>query len=74
VIDLKEADLPVKMTAYSTLFQKRSRQFLERMFAGIKTRVHMFDKVEIVQLTHPGKSYEAHDEMVLHIEKLLQQL
>src|SRR6202000_3485304 len=37
-------------------------------------RLHQFDKVEVVQLVHPEKSYEVLDEMVLHVEKLLQSL
>ena len=37
-------------------------------------RLHQFDKVEIVQIVHPGKSYAALEEMVLHVEKLLQTL
>jgi seryl-tRNA synthetase len=69
---LKEGDLPVKMTAYSPCFRREAGSFGKDV-RGLN-RVHQFDKVEIVQLTHPGKSYEAHDEMVLHIEKLLQQL
>ena len=39
-----------------------------------RNRVHQFEKVELVQLTHPEKSYEALDEMVSHVEKLLQSL
>jgi seryl-tRNA synthetase len=69
---LKEGDLPVKMTAYSPCFRREAGSFGKDV-RGLN-RVHQFDKVEIVQLTHPGKSYEAHDEMVAHIEKLLQQL
>ncbi|MCH5690230.1 hypothetical protein LWM68_41990 [Niabella sp. W65] len=34
-------------------------------------RVHQFEKVEIVQLVHPAKSYDALEEMVTHVEKLL---
>ena len=37
-------------------------------------RVHQFDKVEIVQLVHPENSYEVLDEMVAHVEKLVQSL
>jgi seryl-tRNA synthetase len=36
--------------------------------------VHQFDKVEIVQIVHPEKSYQTLDEMVAHVEKLLQSL
>jgi seryl-tRNA synthetase len=37
-------------------------------------RLHQFDKVEIVQFAHPSKSYEVLDEMVAHVEKLVQSL
>jgi seryl-tRNA synthetase len=37
-------------------------------------RLHQFDKVEIVQIVHPAKSYDAHSEMVNHVEKLIQSL
>jgi len=37
-------------------------------------RLHQFDKVEIVQLVKPEVSYDAHDEMIVHVEKLLQSL
>ncbi len=69
---LKEADLPLKMTAYSPCFRREAGSFGKDV-RGLN-RVHQFDKVEIVQLTHPAKSYEAHEEMVTHIEKLLQTL
>jgi len=69
---LKEAALPVKMTAYSPCFRREAGSFGKDV-RGLN-RVHQFDKVEIVQLTHPAKSYEAHEEMVVHIEKLLQTL
>ena len=37
-------------------------------------RVHQFDKIEIVQLVHPGNSYQTLDEMVLHVETLVKNL
>ena len=60
------------MTAYSPCFRREAGSFGKDV-RGLN-RVHQFDKVEIVQLTHPAKSYEAHEEMVTHIEKLLQTL
>jgi len=69
---LKEADLPVKMTAYTPCFRREAGSFGADV-RGLN-RVHQFDKVEIVQLVHPDKSYEVLEEMVSHIEKLLQQL
>jgi seryl-tRNA synthetase len=69
---LKETDLPIKMTAYSPCFRREAGSFGKDV-RGLN-RVHQFDKVEIVQLTHPGKSYDVLEEMVNHIEKLLQTL
>jgi seryl-tRNA synthetase len=69
---LKETSLPVKLTAYSPCFRREAGSFGKDV-RGLN-RVHQFDKVEIVQLTHPAKSYEAHEEMVTHIERLLQTL
>ncbi len=69
---VKEADLPIKMTAYSPCFRREAGSFGKDV-RGLN-RVHQFEKVEIVQLVHPEKSYAAHEEMVNHIEKLLQTL
>jgi seryl-tRNA synthetase len=66
---VKETDLPIMMTAYSPCFRREAGSFGKDV-RGLN-RVHQFDKVEIVQLVHPDKSYEAHQEMVDHIEKLL---
>ncbi len=69
---LKEADLPVKMTAYTPCFRREAGSYGKDV-RGLN-RLHQFDKVEVVQLVHPDKSYEVLEEMVLHIEKLLQSL
>jgi len=69
---VKETDLPIKMTAYSPCFRREAGSFGKDV-RGLN-RVHQFEKVEIVQLVHPAKSYEAHEEMVSHVEKLLQSL
>lgn len=69
---LKDAQLPIKMTAYSPCFRREAGSFGKDV-RGLN-RVHQFDKVEIVQLVHPQQSYAAHEEMVSHIEKLLQSL
>ena len=66
---LKNEDLPVKMTAFSPCFRREAGSFGKDV-RGLN-RVHQFEKVEIVQLVHPDKSYEAHQEMVDHVEKLL---
>lgn len=67
---LKESDLPVKMTAYTPCFRREAGSFGADV-RGLN-RVHQFDKVEIIQLAHPDKSYEVLEEMVNHIERLLQ--
>jgi seryl-tRNA synthetase len=69
---IKEADLPVKMTAYTPCFRREAGSYGKDV-RGLN-RLHQFDKVEIVQLVHPDKSYEVLDEMVNHVEKLLQTL
>jgi seryl-tRNA synthetase len=69
---VKESDLPIKMTAYSPCFRREAGSFGKDV-RGLN-RVHQFEKVEIVQLVHPDKSYEALEEMVNHVEKLLQLL
>ena len=69
---VKEEDLPIKMTAYSPCFRREAGSFGKDV-RGLN-RVHQFDKVEIVQLVHPEKSYEILEEMVSHVEKLLNTL
>ncbi len=69
---VKENDLPIKMTAYSPCFRREAGSFGKDV-RGLN-RVHQFDKVEIVQLVHPEKSYEVLEEMAGHVEKLLNTL
>ena len=69
---LKEETFPIKMTAYSPCFRREAGSFGKDV-RGLN-RVHQFDKVEIVQLVHPGKSYDVLEEMVNHVEKLLNTL
>ncbi|MEO6540648.1 MAG: serine--tRNA ligase [Ferruginibacter sp.] len=69
---LKESDLPVMMTGYTPCFRREAGSFGADV-RGLN-RVHQFDKVEIVQIVHPDKSYEVLEDMVIHIEKLLQSL
>lgn len=69
---LKENDLPVKMTAFSPCFRREAGSFGKDV-RGLN-RVHQFDKVEIVQIVHPEKSYDVLEEMVSHVEKLLNTL
>lgn len=70
---LKENRTPGKNDCIFSLFPQGSRQFYRADVRGLN-RVHQFDKVEIVQLTRPDKSEEAHDAMVAHVEQLLQTL
>ncbi|MEO8111602.1 MAG: serine--tRNA ligase [Ginsengibacter sp.] len=69
---VKENDLPIKMTAYTPCFRREAGSYGKDV-RGLN-RVHQFDKVEVVQIAHPDKSYEVIEEMALHIEKLLQKL
>ncbi len=69
---LKEADLPVRMTAYSPCFRREAGSFGKDV-RGLN-RVHQFEKVELVQITHPDNSYETLEEMVAHVEKLVNSL
>ncbi|MEP6583093.1 MAG: serine--tRNA ligase, partial [Ginsengibacter sp.] len=69
---VKETELPLKMTAYTPCFRREAGSYGKDV-RGLN-RLHQFDKVEIVQIVHPDKSYEVIEEMALHIEKLLQNL
>ncbi len=69
---VKETDLPLKMTAYSPCFRREAGSFGADV-RGLN-RLHQFEKVEIVQIVHADKSYEAHEEMVAHVEKLMNSL
>jgi seryl-tRNA synthetase len=69
---VKESDLPIKMTAHSPCFRREAGSFGKDV-RGLN-RVHQFDKVELVQLVHPDKSYQVLDDMVNHVEKLVQSL
>jgi seryl-tRNA synthetase len=69
---ISEKELPVKMTAYTPCFRREAGSYGKDV-RGLN-RVHQFDKVEIVQFSLPEKSYEAHDEMIKHVEGLLQAL
>ncbi|MDN3920106.1 serine--tRNA ligase [Roseateles violae] len=69
---LDEAALPIKLTAHSPCFRSEAGS------AGRDTRglirQHQFDKVEMVQIVHPEKSYAALEEMTGHAEAILQKL
>ena len=65
-------ELPVKMTAYTPCFRREAGSYGKDV-RGLN-RLHQFDKVEIVQVSHPDKSYEALDKMVEHVESIVASL
>jgi seryl-tRNA synthetase len=69
---LKEDQLPIKMTGYTPCFRREAGSWGAHV-RGLN-RLHQFDKVEIVQLVHPDKSYQILEEMVDHVKQLLQKL
>ena len=69
---VKLSDLPLKMTAYTPCFRREAGSYGKDV-RGLN-RLHQFDKVEIVQLVQPDTSYNTLEEMVLHVEGLLQTL
>ena len=69
---IQESELPIKVTAHTPCFRSEAGSY-GRDTRGM-IRQHQFDKVEMVQIVHPEKSYEALDEMVKHAETILQKL
>ncbi len=69
---IPEAELPVRMTAYTPCFRREAGSYGKDV-RGLN-RVHQFDKVELVQLVHPSVSYDALEGMVAHVERLIQSL
>lgn len=69
---LEQSELPVKMTAYTPCFRREAGSYGKDV-RGLN-RLHQFDKVEIVQVSHPDKSYEALDTMVAHVESIVASL
>lgn len=69
---LNASQLPIKLTAYTPCFRREAGSY-GRDVRGLN-RLHQFDKVEIVQIQHPDNSYKALDEMVAHVEGLLNKL
>jgi seryl-tRNA synthetase len=70
IVDAK--DLPIKTTAYSACFRREAGSYGKDV-RGLN-RLHQFDKVEIVRVAHPDKSYESLDEMVAYVKSLVQKL
>lgn len=69
---LNAEDLPYKNCAYSACFRREAGSYGKDV-RGLN-RLHQFDKVEIVQIAHPSNSYEKLDEMVAHVQSLIEKL
>lgn len=69
---LNEKDFPITQTAYTPCFRREAGSYGAHV-RGLN-RLHQFDKVEIVRVEHPGKSYEALDGMVEHVKNILREL
>ena len=69
---LNENDLPIKLTGYTPCFRREAGSYGKDV-RGLN-RLHQFDKVEIVRIEHPDKSYEVLSEMVNYVKSLLEKL
>jgi len=69
---LNEKDFPIRYTAYTPCFRREAGSYGAHV-RGLN-RLHQFDKVEIVRVEHPEKSYQALDGMVEHIKNILREL
>ena len=69
---VEESELPLKFTAHTPCFRSEAGSYGKDTRGMI--RQHQFDKVEIVQISHPDASYQVLDEMVTHAENILQKL
>jgi seryl-tRNA synthetase len=69
---LKESDFPLKNVAYSSCFRREAGSYGKDV-RGLN-RLHQFDKVEIVQISHPERSYEVLEEMRTYVSGLLRAL
>jgi seryl-tRNA synthetase len=69
---LKESDFPILHTAYTPCFRREAGSYGAHV-RGLN-RLHQFDKVEIVRIEHPDKSYQALDGMVDHVTEILREL
>lgn len=69
---LNENDFPISYTGYTPCFRREAGSYGAHV-RGLN-RLHQFDKVEIVRVEHPSRSYEALDEMVVHVQKILRDL
>ena len=69
---LNENDLPIKCTGYTPCFRREAGSYGAHV-RGLN-RLHQFDKVEIVEIAHPEKSYETLEKMVEHVKGILNEL
>ena len=69
---LAESDLPIRCTAYTPCFRREAGSYGAHV-RGLN-RLHQFDKVEIVRIEHPDRSYAALDQMVEHVKGILNEL
>ena len=69
---VEEKDLPIKTTAYSACFRREAGSYGKDV-RGLN-RLHQFDKVEIVQVAHPDKSYDSLKDMVAYVQTLVEKL
>ena len=69
---IEASQLPLKFACYSSCFRSEAGSYGKDTRGMI--RQHQFEKVEIVQIVHPDKSYEAHEELTKHAETILQRL
>lgn len=69
---LNESDFPITYTGYTPCFRREAGSYGAHV-RGLN-RLHQFDKVEIVRVEHPSKSYEALDGMVAHVQTILREL
>ena len=70
--DVVIKDFPIKCTAYTPCFRREAGSYGKEV-RGLN-RLHQFDKVEIVQVEHPDKSYETLETMVKHVSSILDEL
>ncbi|WP_194767210.1 serine--tRNA ligase [Tamlana sp. I1] len=69
---LNESELPIGITGYTPCFRREAGSYGAHV-RGLN-RLHQFDKVEIIRVEHPSKSYEALDGMVNHVKDILTEL
>jgi len=69
---VSEKEFPIQYTAYTPCFRREAGSYGAHV-RGLN-RLHQFDKVEIVRVEHPSRSYQALDEMVSHVQSILREL